>query len=125
MRVGILGAAEARLNGAAVDLGTRKQRALLAALAMHRGRPVVPDALVDLLWGESPPTAVTATLQGYVARLRRALEPDRPPRAPSEVLVTQQSGYALRLAEDALDSARFEAVGRAPPTEQLGGGVTP
>ena len=30
------GAAEARIDGAAVDLGTRKQRALLAALAMRR-----------------------------------------------------------------------------------------
>jgi two-component SAPR family response regulator len=70
VRVGILGAAEARLNGAAVDLGTRKQRALLAALAMHRGRPVVPDSIVDLLWGESPPTAVTAT-----CRVRRPTAP--------------------------------------------------
>ncbi len=124
MRVGILGAAEARLNGSAVDLGTRKQRALLAALAMHRGKPVPPDAIVDLLWGESPPTAVTATLQGYVARLRRALEPDRPPRAPSEVLVTQQAGYALVLPDEALDAARFEAaVSKAH--QQLGAGVTP
>ena len=109
MRVGILGAAEARLDGVAVDLGTRKQRALLAALALHRGRPVSPDTLVDLLWGEAPPTAVTATLQGYVAGLRRALEPDRPARAPSEVLVTRQAGYALLLEEDALDAAGFEA----------------
>ncbi|MET0999948.1 MAG: BTAD domain-containing putative transcriptional regulator [Marmoricola sp.] len=124
MRVGILGAAEARLNGAAIDLGTRKQRALLAALAMNRGRPVQPDAIVDLLWGEAPPTAVTATLQGYVARLRRALEPDRPPRAPSEVLVTQQAGYALLLPDDALDAARFEAVVSAAHQE-LGTGVTP
>ena len=76
---------------------------------MHRGRPVAPDTLVDLLWGEDPPAAVSATLQGYVARLRRALEPDRPPRAPSEVLVTQQAGYALVLPDDALDAARFEA----------------
>jgi len=55
VRVGILGAAEVQSNGAVVDLGTRKQRALLAALAMHRGRPVPPDTLVDLLWGEKPP----------------------------------------------------------------------
>ncbi len=123
MRVGILGAAEARLDGAAVDLGTRKQRALLAALAMRRGQPVGPDALVDLLWGESPPTAVTATLQGYVARLRRALEPDRPPRAPSELLVTQQTGYALLLPADALDAALFEsAVGSVH--DRLGAGMT-
>ena len=109
VRVGILGAAEARLDGVAVDLGTRKQRALLAALAMRRGQPVGQDALVDLLWGDAPPAAVTATLQGYVARLRRALEPDRAPRAASEVLVTQQTGYALNLPEEAIDAARFEA----------------
>ena len=122
MRVGILGAAEARLDGVAVDLGTRKQRALLAALAMRRGQPVGQDALVDLLWGDDPPTAVTATLQGYVARLRRALEPDRPPRAPSEVLVTQQTGYALILPDDALDATRFEAVvGQA--RQRLGPGI--
>ena len=67
---------------------------------------------------------VTATLQGYVARLRRALEPDRPPRAPSEVLATQQSGYALLLPDDALDAATFEAtVSRAH--QRLGAGVTP
>lgn len=124
MRVGILGAAEARLNGTAVDLGTRKQRALLAALAMHRGRPVLPDALVDLLWGDAPPAAVTATLQGYVARLRRALEPDRPPRAQSEVLITQQAGYALLLPDEALDATRFEAVVSAAH-QRLVGGVTP
>ena len=123
MRVGILGAAEARLDGAAVDLGTRKQRALLAALAMRRGQPVGQDALVDMLWGEAPPTAVTATLQGYVARLRRALEPDRPPRAPSEVLVTQQAGYALNLEAENLDAARFEASVTAAH-QRLGKGMT-
>src|SRR5690349_20240735 len=90
---------------------------------MRRGQPVGQDALVDLLWGDAPPTAVTATLQGYVARLRRALEPDRPPRAPSEVLVTQQTGYSLVLPDDALDAARFEeAVGSVH--ERLGAGMT-
>src|SRR4051794_36086428 len=90
---------------------------------MRRGQPVGQDALVDMLWGDTPPTAVTATLQGYVARLRRALEPDRAPRAPSEVLVTQQTGYVLNLPEEALDSARFEAaVGSAHA--RIGTGMT-
>src|SRR4051794_412906 len=75
VRVGILGAAEARSGREPVDLGTRKQRALLAALALHDGRPVHPDTLVDLIWGDEPPAAVTPTLHGYVAKLRRALEP--------------------------------------------------
>jgi len=110
VRVGILGAAEAEIAGVPVDLGPRKQRALVAALALHRGRAVSADALVDLLWGDTPPAAVTPTLQGYVARLRRALEPDRPPRAPSLVLVTEATGYALHVPADALDAGRFEFV---------------
>ncbi|MFL6081225.1 MAG: BTAD domain-containing putative transcriptional regulator [Ornithinibacter sp.] len=109
MHIGILGAAEVELDGGAVDIGPRKQRALLAALVLHRGQPVSPDALVDLLWGDSPPTAVTPTLQGYVARLRRALEPDRAPRATSQVLVTRPGGYALVLPPGAVDAERFEA----------------
>jgi DNA-binding SARP family transcriptional activator len=131
VQIGILGAAEARLDGVAVDLGTRKQRALLAALVLHRGQPAPVDTLVDLLWGATPPPARVATLQGYVARLRRALEPDRGTRAPSQVLTTQQGGYALLLPEGAVDAERFEqAVARshervgpgaagAPTAEQL------
>ena len=95
VRVGVLGAAEARLDGETLDLGTRKQRAVLAALALHRGRVVPADTLVDLLWGEAPPAAVTTSLQGYVAGLRRVLEPDRAPRAEARVLVTRGGGYAL------------------------------
>lgn len=109
MRVGILGAAQASLDGVPVDLGTRKQRALLAALALHRGRPVSPDTLVELLWGGDPPPAVTATLQGYVAGLRRALEPGRPARAPSEVLVTREGGYALVSGAGTVDADAFDA----------------
>lgn len=110
MRVGVLGATEARRNRAPVDLGTRKQRALLAALALHRGRPVSPDTLVSLLWADAPPAQVTGTLQGYVAGLRRALEPDRPARAPSTVLVTEGSGYALHVPAEDLDAACFDTV---------------
>ncbi|WP_454778249.1 BTAD domain-containing putative transcriptional regulator [Georgenia muralis] len=109
MRVGVLGPVEAFLDGP-LDLGTRKQRALVAALALHRGRPVAVDTIIDLLWGDDPPEAVAGTLQAYVARLRRVLEPDRPARAPATVLVTLEPGYALRLAPEDLDAAVFEQV---------------
>ena len=96
-------------GGRAVDLGVRKQRALLAALALHLGRPVAVDTIVELLWGEHPPPGVVATLQTYVAGLRKALEPERAPRAPATVLVTAGAGYALRLPAPDLDAARFSA----------------
>ena len=114
MRVGVLGAVQAHLGDEPVDLGTRKQRALVAALAMNHGRPVSVDALVDMLWADGAPPGVNGTLQAYVAGLRRTLEPARAARAPSTVLVTVAPGYALRVGEDHLDAAAFDsAVSRA------------
>ncbi len=108
MLVSVLGATEVWRGDDRVDLGTPKRRALLAALALSGGRPVSVDGLVDLIWGDQPPDGVAGTLQVYVSGLRRALEPDRPPRAPATVLVTVTPGYALHLPEGALDASRFE-----------------
>ena len=48
------------------------------------------------------------TLQSHIKRLRRALEPGRSRGAPSEVLVTRQPGYLLRVTPEVLDAMRFE-----------------
>ncbi|WP_028637560.1 BTAD domain-containing putative transcriptional regulator [Nocardioides sp. URHA0032] len=127
MEVSVLGPIEVSLAGAPVDLGTPKQRALVAALALSRGWPVSVDAIVDLLWDDSPPPGVTATLQAYVSQLRRVLEPDRQRRAPATVLVTVAPGYALRVPDESVDAHRFEqAVTTAHRTLQpLGWGRSP
>ncbi|WP_345519493.1 BTAD domain-containing putative transcriptional regulator [Nocardioides conyzicola] len=108
MEVSVLGPVEVSLAGAPVDLGTPKQRALVAALALSRGWPVSVDSIVDLLWEDQAPPGVTATLQAYVSQLRRVLEPDRQRRAPATVLVTVAPGYALRVPDEAIDATRFE-----------------
>ncbi|MGZ5398824.1 MAG: BTAD domain-containing putative transcriptional regulator [Nocardioides sp.] len=108
MRVSVLGATEVWRGEQQVDLGTRKRRALVAALALSGGRPVSVDALVAMLWGDAPPDTVAGTLQVYVSGLRRVLEPERAPRAPATVLVTVTPGYALRLPPDAVDASRFD-----------------
>lgn len=70
------------------------------------------DRLVEDLWnGEAPPRAIGA-LQAYVSHLRRALEPDRAPRTPATVLVSEPPGYAIRVPPDAVDAWRFEALVR-------------
>lgn len=106
----VLGPIEVRLGGRAVDLGTPKQRALVAALALSRGRPVSVDTIVDLLWNDRPPPGVTATLQAYVSGLRRVIEPERERRAPATVLVTVAPGYALRADPTGVDAQVFEGV---------------
>jgi DNA-binding SARP family transcriptional activator len=109
MRVGVLGPVEAETGGAPVELGPRKQRALLALLALAGGRAVSVDAIADALWPEGAPASLSSTLQAYVARLRRSLEPERVARARPTVVVTVEPGYALRLPPGALDADVFES----------------
>ncbi|MET7456846.1 BTAD domain-containing putative transcriptional regulator [Streptomyces sp. NPDC005574] len=70
---------------------------------------VVPvDRVTDGLWRGAPPAKALVSLHAYVSNLRRLLEPQRPPRTPSAVLVTCPPGYALRLPREAVDAWRFE-----------------
>ena len=109
MRIAVLGSAEAWLDdGTHVSLGSAKQRAVAAALALDLAQTVSTDLLIDLIWSGGPPRAVSNTLQAYVARLRKSLEPERAPRAESTVLLSRPGGYSLVLPDGALDVIVFE-----------------
>ncbi|GAA4193115.1 hypothetical protein GCM10022252_35630 [Streptosporangium oxazolinicum] len=95
--------------GHSLDLGTRKQRALVAMLALEPGRVVSLDRLIDELWAGEPPSGATRTLQSYIAHLRRVLEPGRRPRTPPRVLLTREPGYLLAVTPGQVDLARFAA----------------
>jgi DNA-binding SARP family transcriptional activator/class 3 adenylate cyclase len=107
MEFQILGPLEVRLERGQVPLGAAKQRALLAILLVHANELVPSDRLIEELWPAPPETAAN-TLQVYVGKLRKALEPERAPGAPGELLVTRAPGYVLRLGPDELDADRFE-----------------
>ena len=107
-RLGVLGPVTAwDADGNTIPLKGPRHRSVLARLVVARGRVVPVSRLVDDLWTDPPADAVGA-LRTFVAALRRALEPDRPPRAPARLLVTDGPGYALRLPADAVDARRFE-----------------
>ncbi|MGW2313480.1 AfsR/SARP family transcriptional regulator, partial [Actinomadura luteofluorescens] len=106
--VRVLGAFGAEVAGSAADLGGHRQRSVLARLVAARGRMVPADRLVDDLWAGTAPPRAAGGLQSFVSHLRRALEPDRPPRTPARVLVTEPPGYALRLPDGAVDAWRFD-----------------
>ena len=108
MLLRVLGPLEAEINGQPTELGSRLQRAVLALLLTERGHAVSVDRMIDQLWqGEAPPRAI-ASLQSYISNLRRLLEPDRPQRSPSTVLVSAPPGYAIRLPAEAVDAWEFE-----------------
>ncbi|SEL17483.1 BTAD domain-containing putative transcriptional regulator [Nonomuraea pusilla] len=114
-----LGPFQAWSDGAPLDLGGQRQRAVLARLLVAGGRAVPVATLIDELWPGSPPPQALSTIQGYVSRLRRALEPGRAPREEAEVLVSAPPGYALRAATDQVDAWRFEYLVKSdgPPAQ--------
>jgi DNA-binding SARP family transcriptional activator len=93
--------------GDAIALRGPRHRAVLARLIVAHGRVVPVSLLVDDLWADPPADAVGA-VRTFVAALRRALEPSRPPRTPARLLVTEGPGYALRAEPEAVDAWRFE-----------------
>jgi predicted ATPase/DNA-binding SARP family transcriptional activator len=104
----ILGELEVIGEAGPIELKAAKQRALLAILLLRANEVVSADSLVDRLWNERPPRSAPKLVQVYVSQLRRALG--------EGVIVTRPPGYALELAQDDLDAARFErllAEGRA------------
>ncbi|MEX5632831.1 BTAD domain-containing putative transcriptional regulator [Parafrankia sp. FMc2] len=108
MRIEVLGATRAwREDGSDIDLRGPRHREVLARLVAADGRMVATDTLVADLWPD-PPAGAVGALRTFVAALRRALEPERPPRTPPRVLVTEGPGYALRLPRVAVDAHRFE-----------------
>ncbi|WP_327105030.1 BTAD domain-containing putative transcriptional regulator [Nonomuraea glycinis] len=96
-------------DGVRLDPGTRKQRAVLAMLALRPGRAVSLDRLIEELWAGEAPAKVTATLQAYISHLRRVLEPDRKPRTPPALLLTREPGYLLDITPAQTDLGRFAA----------------
>ncbi|WP_353069251.1 winged helix-turn-helix domain-containing protein [Amycolatopsis sp. DG1A-15b] len=71
--VRVLGEVAVEVDGRPVDLGTTRQRCLLAALAVDADRVVPVDRLLERMWGTEPPRRGRATLYSYVSRLRQAL----------------------------------------------------
>ncbi|MEV6073206.1 BTAD domain-containing putative transcriptional regulator [Nocardia sp. NPDC052001] len=119
VRIQVLGSLTAQTGRGSVDLGGRRQRGVLTLLLIARGAVVPVDRLIDDLWRGEPPTRALGTLQAYISHLRKLLEPDRLPRAPATVLVSQAPGYALRLASEAVDAWQFEAELRGAPTDPV------
>ncbi|MEV0614360.1 BTAD domain-containing putative transcriptional regulator [Nonomuraea sp. NPDC050404] len=105
---GVLGPLTAENERGPVRLKGLRHRAVLARLLIAGGRVVPVSWLIGDLW-EEPHEGALGAVQTFVGELRKALEPDRPPRTPSRLLVTSPPGYALRAEPGAVDAHRFES----------------
>ncbi len=68
-----LGPLEVLCDGARLDLGPPKQRAVLGRLLLAGGRVVSADELVETLWAAIRRLGAMASLQAYVSKLRNLL----------------------------------------------------
>ncbi|WP_018501000.1 AfsR/SARP family transcriptional regulator [Parafrankia discariae] len=109
LRLGVLGVVTADRGGTTLTLGGRRQRAVLAMLIAARGDVLSAARLLSALWPDEQPPKAQVALHAYVSHLRRGLEPDRPARSRTGLIVSQAPGYALRVDPDAVDAWRFEA----------------
>jgi DNA-binding SARP family transcriptional activator len=113
MEFRVLGPLEVAEDGRPVPLKRRLTRALLAYMLLHANEPVSSDRLVDQLWGDRPPKTAVASLQNYVAQLRKAIGAQRVQLEPG--------GYVLRIDPERFDLARFDrliAEARGAPAAQ-------
>jgi predicted ATPase/DNA-binding winged helix-turn-helix (wHTH) protein len=98
----LLGRFDVVVNGGALALGGRRQRSVLAVLAVNANHMVSFDRLVDDVWGDQPPATAIPTMQRYISHLRRALA------SSSATIETRRPGYVLCVEPDAIDARRFE-----------------
>jgi DNA-binding SARP family transcriptional activator len=105
VEITLLGEVTARAGRRVVDIGTPRQRCVLAALAVDAGRVVPADRLLARVWGPDTPRRGRATLQTHISRLRGALD-------GAAAIVHRADGYALELdqPDQAIDLLRFHAL---------------
>ncbi|MBJ7358191.1 BTAD domain-containing putative transcriptional regulator [Nocardioides sp.] len=119
LRLRVLGELAATRDGAVVDLGGRRQRAVLAALVVLRDQVVSADHLAHCVWGDHLPSNPAGAVQAYVSHLRRRLQPEAAARSRDAVIASEAPGYVLLLPPDSVDAWCFEravdaAAGLAP-----------
>lgn len=99
MRFALLGSLAAYRGDVAMELGSVKQRLVLATL-LSRPSEAVPAAVLDAaLWGEDPPPSAAANRRTYVRGLRSVL---------GEGLVRTPGGYLLLVGPGQRDIDLFD-----------------
>lgn len=95
-------------SGSPVEVPTKKARALLAYLALHK-RAVPRDKLAGLLWGDCDDKRAFANLRQTLFVLRRALD-----EAAPLLLSSSRDAVALDPARIEVDVLRFEQLASGP-----------
>ncbi len=116
MQYRVLGKFEVGRDGVGVDVGTYRQKSLLAYLLTTPNKIVSTDQIIDALWGEEAGADKQNALWVHISAVRKALEPAREKRSEGTILLTRAPGYLLQVDPQDVDALQFEqmaAEGRA------------
>jgi DNA-binding SARP family transcriptional activator/Tfp pilus assembly protein PilF len=101
MEFRVLGPLEVHAAGRVLDLGSGRQRRILAALLLQPNRVVTLSRLVEVAWDDDPPATARRQMQNRVAALRATLTRE------GGFIDTLGSGYLLRVGPGELDALVF------------------
>ncbi|MFD0560564.1 DNA-binding SARP family transcriptional activator [Stackebrandtia endophytica] len=75
IRISILGDVVVVRDGQSRNAGPAKQAAVLAALAVNVNEHILPETLIDRVWGADAADSARGNLYTHITRLRQLLEP--------------------------------------------------
>lgn len=113
----LLGGFQARAAGQEIDVPGRKERALLAFLAIPAGESRSRDKLAGLLWSDRGDTQARESLKQAVFKLRKSLDGVQPSplRAEREFVTLERQAVTVDVTEfeQLIDEGTMEALVRA------------
>jgi DNA-binding SARP family transcriptional activator len=105
----LFGTLSVTVEGRSVKITSRRERAVLAALAMRAGETASHDQLCQALWGEDWSAQRDSAYRPAVSRLRKTL-------GSGGLIVTDSFGYRLAMNPDDVDVLAFDALAREAGT---------
>ncbi|MGB8362664.1 MAG: BTAD domain-containing putative transcriptional regulator, partial [Acidimicrobiia bacterium] len=105
----LLGHLGVRRGAEDVEVGSPKQKAVLAVLLLHANEIVSTDRIIDSVWGASAPRTADHSVQIYVSELRKSLSNGA---SGADLIETRPPGYVINVPPDSVDSLRFERLVR-------------
>jgi DNA-binding SARP family transcriptional activator/tetratricopeptide (TPR) repeat protein/DNA-binding XRE family transcriptional regulator len=120
-----LGPLEVWGDGRLLSLGPPARRAVLGLLLMDPGVLVRRDAIVDVLWGDSPPRTAVGLVQAHVSRIRKLLSAHSRFGADEEAIDSAGGAYRLTVSGQEMDLLVFrDLAARAAAARADGDDVT-
>ncbi|MFI0775402.1 tetratricopeptide repeat protein [Streptomyces sp. NPDC021212] len=96
-----------QLDGERLELGSDKERTVLAALVLDIGRPVSMEALIGRLWDGEPPPRARENTHTYISRVRKRLRlAGTSPEAPR--ITSRAHTYVLEADPATVDLHHFQ-----------------